>query len=88
MMDILLDLLPESGRAPLVLFSLVPLSVHLVTALAFGDRRRGEALRKQQQDLLPALADCRDCHGAVLANGKLCSTCGNPLWKFEWLTST
>ncbi len=88
LMDILLDMLPESGRAPLVLFSLVPLSVQLVTALAFGDRSRGEAVRKQQQDVLPALADCRDCHGAVLVNGKLCNTCGNPLWKFEWLTST
>ena len=87
-MDLLLDMLPESGRAPLVLFSLVPLSVQLVTALAFGDHPRGEAVRKQQQDVLPALADCRDCHGAVLSNGKLCSTCGNPLWKFEWLTST
>ncbi|MCY2992813.1 MAG: hypothetical protein NTY19_33770 [Planctomycetota bacterium] len=88
LMDILLDMLPESGRAPLVLFSLVPLSVQLVTALAFGDRPRGEAVRKQQQDVLPALADCRDCHGAVLVNGKLCNTCGNPLWKFAWLTST
>ena len=88
LMDMLLDMLPESGRAPLVLFRLVPQSVQLVTALAFGDRPRGEAVRKQQQDLLPALADCRDCHGAVLVNGKLCSTCGNPLWKFEWLTAT
>lgn len=88
LMDILLDILPESGRAPLVLFSLVPLSIHLVTALACGDHQRGQVVRKQQQELLPALADCRNCHGTVLDNGKLCSTCGNPLWTFEWLTST
>jgi hypothetical protein len=88
LMDQLLEVLPESGRAPLVLFSLVPLAVHLVTALAFDDRRRAEALRRQQLDLLPAIADCRECHGRLQENGTVCKTCGNPLWKFSWLTST
>jgi hypothetical protein len=88
LMNHLLGVLPESGRAPLVLFSLLPLAVHLATALAFSDRPRVEALRRQQLELLPAIADCRECRGRVQENGTLCKTCGNPLWKYSWLTST
>jgi hypothetical protein len=86
MSDIMSRVLPESRQAPLVLFRLVPLAVHIVTALAFGDRQRADDLRGQQQALLPAISDCRECHGAVLDNGQICETCGNPMWTFKWLT--
>jgi hypothetical protein len=87
-MDRLQEVLPESSRAPLVLFSLVPLAVQLATALAFADAQRAADLRRQQLNLLPAIADCRACRGQVRENGELCLECGNPLWKFKWLTST
>jgi hypothetical protein len=85
LMDAMLKLLPESGRTPLVLFRLVPLAVHIVAAVAFGDQRRADEIRKQQQGCLPAITDCRECRGRVLDNGELCTACGNPLWKFQWL---
>lgn len=88
LMDTLLKLLPESGKAPLVLFLLVPLAVQLATALAWGDAARARDVRKRQQTCLPAIADCQECRGRVLDNGALCRQCGNPLWKFEWLTVT
>ena len=80
--------LPESRRAPLVLFHLFPLSVQIATALAFGDTQAASKARSQQVTLLPAIADCRQCHGKVLDNGEQCPGCGNPLWKSEWLTAT
>ena len=83
--NVLSRVLPESRGAPLVLLRLFPLAVHAVTALAFGDQIRAEQLRAQQTQLLPALTDCRDCHGRLLANGELCTRCGNPLWKTQWL---
>jgi hypothetical protein len=86
MSDIISDVLPESRQAPLVLFRLVPLAVQIVTALAFGDRQRADDLRGQQKALLPAISDCRECHGSVLENGQICQTCGNPMWTFKWLT--
>lgn len=87
-MDRLQEVLPESSRAPLVLFSLAPLAIQLATALAFADAPRAEDLRRQQIALLPGIADCRVCHGHVQDNGELCLECGNPLWKYKWLTST
>lgn len=84
--DILSRVLPESRNAPLVLLRLFPLAVQAVTALAFGDQARAEQLRAQQAALLPAMADCRDCHGRLLAIGEMCMRCGNPLWKTKWLT--
>ncbi len=85
--DVLARALPESRRAPLVLFRLVPLALHVATALAFGDRGRASEVRDRQTSLLEAIADCRQCGGRVLENGQQCGQCGNPLWTFRWLTT-
>ncbi len=79
--------LPESTRAPLVVFLLYPLCVQIVTAQAFADHARAARLRQSQVAILPAILDCRGCHGKVLENGEQCAGCGNPLWKFSWLTA-
>ncbi len=79
--------LPQATHAPLVLYRLFPLAVHVATALAFSDGPGAHAARKQQLAILPGLADCQTCHGSLLENGDECRTCGNPLWKFDWLTA-
>ncbi len=84
--DALGRVLPESRKVPLVLFRLMPLSIWIATACAFGDRDAARELRKQQLDLLPAIADCRLCEGRLLECIEQCPACGNPLWKYEWLT--
>lgn len=86
--DVLLKVLPESRNAPLVLFRLVPLAVHLATALAFGDHSQASEVRGRQIGFLPVIADCHVCHGAVMDNEEICDVCGNPLWRFEWLNVT
>ena len=86
--DVLGEVLPESRRAPLVLFRLMPLCVEIATALAFGDHARARDARKRQTADLPAIRYCNQCRGEVLENGEQCRGCGNPLWKFEWLTAT
>jgi hypothetical protein len=85
--DVLATALPESRRAPLVLFLLFPLAVQIVTALAFGDRPTADRLRTSQVDHLPIIPGCNQCHGRVLENGDSCGGCENPLWKTDWLTS-
>lgn len=85
--DALARVLPESRRAPLVLFRLVPWSVQITTALAFGDHAKALDLRRQQSAVLPPISDCQACRGSVLEIGEHCATCGNPLWKYKWLTS-
>jgi len=85
--DRLATVLPESRRAPLVLFRLVPLSVGIATALAFGDADAASRLRADQAAILPAIADCRQCHGQVLPCPDQCDACGNPLWTYECLTA-
>jgi len=85
--DVLAHALAESRRAPLVLFRLLPLSVHLATALAFGDHPTARQLRSRQVSCLPAIEDCQECRGRPLDNGEQCRTCGNPMWKFRWLTA-
>ena len=79
--------LPESTRAPLVLFRLVPLAVRLATAVAFGDHRGAAEDRDRQRSHLPGIADCPRCHGEVLENGEQCLECGNPLWSYPWLVA-
>jgi len=86
LIDVLLKVLPESRRAPLVLFRLVPLAVHVVTALAFGDQATASEVRQRQVACLPSIHDCHQCRGAVMDNEEICAVCGNPLWRFEWLT--
>ena len=85
--DVLAQVLPESRRAPLVLFNLFPLSVQIAAVIALGDRGRAAELREKQLELQPALGDCNVCHGQLLATGKQCPQCGNPVWKFEWLVA-
>jgi hypothetical protein len=85
-LDVLAHVLPESRKAPLVLFQLMPLAVRIATAIAFGDRSAALGLRKEQAAILPAVADCRQCRGHVLDCTEQCRACGNPLWKFQWLT--
>jgi hypothetical protein len=87
MTDVLASVLPESARAPLVLFLLFPLAVEIVTVVAFGDTGGAEKLRAAQIGHLPKISRCRQCHGRVLDNGETCRQCANPLWKIEWLTS-
>jgi len=86
--DVLASVLSESRQAPLVLFRLVPLSIQIATALAFGDHGRAREIRKSQIVHLPAISYCQQCHGKVLENGEHCRGCGNPLWKYEWLVAT
>ena len=86
--DALMKVLPESMRAPLIVFHLMPLAVRLVTALAFNDQTNATRLRDRQVACLPSIADCPECRGRLLDNGEQCRECGNPLWKFEWLTAT
>jgi hypothetical protein len=84
--DVLLRVCPESRRTPLVLFRLFPLSARIVTAKAFSDQTRVEELHDRQVQLHPAIEDCRQCHGQPMDNGVICHECGNPVWKFRWLT--
>ncbi len=84
--DVLAKAVAESARAPLVLFRLTPLAVWIATALAFGDHLTAADVRNRQVAVLPAIADCHQCHGEVLENGEQCPSCGNPLWKSDWLT--
>ncbi len=79
--------MPDSKRAPLVLFRLHPMAVHIITACAFGDRTTAERLRREQSFILPAITDCRDCRGQVLECVEQCRACGNPLWKHAWLVA-
>ena len=85
--DILAAVFPESRRAPLVLFRLFPLAIHVATALAFGDHLAASELRSRQLFYLPVIEDCHDCHGRLLANIDKCPHCENPLWNYRWLTS-
>jgi hypothetical protein len=85
--NILAAALPESRRAPLVLFRLLPSCVEIATALAFDRQQDAGDWRKQQIELLPAIRDCGQCRGRLLDNGVQCRACGNPLWKFDWLTA-
>jgi hypothetical protein len=81
------QVLPEVGRAPLVMFRLLPLAISIAVALAFGDHPRAEETRKRQITWLPSIADCHACHGRLLENGEKCQHCGNPFWKYDWLTA-
>ena len=85
--DVLMRVLPESRKAPLVLFQLVPLAIQIATAQAFGDTQAAAALRARQKSILPAIADCTACHGQVLQNGEICDVCSNPMWAYQWLTA-
>jgi hypothetical protein len=76
----------EARKAPLVLYQLLPAAVAIAAAAAFGDAAQCDLARSEQRLILPSLSDCRVCHGAVLPPGQSCAECGNPLWKFAWLT--
>lgn len=78
--------LPETSKAPLVLYRLFPLAVRIVTAVAFGDATTAGRWRRQQTSWLPAIADCHDCHGQILDTSEICPQCGNPVWQYKWLT--
>jgi len=86
--DVLAHVVPESRRAPLILFRLFPLAVQIVTQAAWGDLPAAGRTRKQQWLALPAIGDCHQCRGRVLDNGQQCAECGNPLWKSQLLTAT
>jgi hypothetical protein len=78
--------LAEARKAPLVLYQLLPPAVAIVVATAFADSAHADLARGGQRLILSALSDCRACHGALLPPGATCNQCGNPLWKFAWLT--
>ena len=84
--NILAAALPEALRAPLILLKLMPLAVQVATAQAFGKSADATQWRREQSNILPAIADCHQCHGELLESGEQCETCGNPIWTFEWLT--
>jgi hypothetical protein len=86
--DVLVKIVPEAARAPLVLFRLFPSSVRAATSIAFGDDRTAGEIRTQQRAILPSIEDCPQCRGAVLDNGKICPTCSNPLWTYDYLTTS
>jgi hypothetical protein len=83
--SILQQAVPESVKAPPVLFLLFPQSVRIIAAVAFGDALRAQKLRAEEVDLLSAIGDCHECRGRVLSNEETCRICGNPLWTFAWL---
>jgi hypothetical protein len=83
--SILLKVLPESTKAPLVLFRLIPHAVAIVTGTAFGDSLGATEARNRQIVLLPSIAECPECHGRPLDNGERCRVCGNPVWIYDWL---
>jgi hypothetical protein len=83
--DALVRILPQSAQAPLVLFRLLPLAIRIAVAQAFTDHGRAAQLRRQQATVLPAIADCPQCHGRVMESVETCPSCGNPVWKYEWL---
>jgi hypothetical protein len=85
--NVLSAALPQSRQAPLVLFRLLQPAVQIVTALAFADEDVAAGWRDQQAEYLPAIRDCHACHGQLLDDGEHCAACGNPLWKFDWLTA-
>jgi len=85
--DVLMRVLPESRKAPLVLFQLVPLAIRIATAVAFQDDSAAAELRQQQKAILPSIGDCHACRGAVLDNGQMCDVCSNPMWAYQWLTA-
>ncbi len=78
---------PEAVRAPLVMYRLLPLAISIITALAFGDHPRAEETRKRQMTWLASIADCHACHGRLMDIGEECPQCGNPIWKYNWLTA-
>ena len=86
-LSVLEHALPESARAPLVLFRLFPRAVRILAAVAFGDPLRAQELRAEQASFLPAIADCHECHGRVLDNEESCPCCGNPIWNYAFLLS-
>lgn len=79
--------IPESTRAPLVLFRLYPRALRILAAVAFGDSLRAQELRAEQIGFLPAISDCHECHGRALDNEDICRCCGNPVWNFAFLLS-
>jgi hypothetical protein len=79
---------PEAIQAPLVIYRLLPLAARLQTALAFERADHAQAQRDRQLVLLPSILDCSKCKGAVLPSGERCPACGNPMWKYELLTSS
>jgi hypothetical protein len=81
------EAMPDSARAPLVLFRLFPRALRILPAVAFGDAVRAQRLRQEQKTLLPAIGDCHQCEGRVLENDEICHFCGNPVWEFNWLLS-
>jgi hypothetical protein len=83
--NVLVKVLPDARRAPLVLFRLFPMAVQIATAIALGDKANAVRLRADQIKWLPAIEDCTQCHGRVLNIGEECIVCGNPLWKTTWL---
>lgn len=86
--DALVRALPEAGRAPLVLYRLFPLAIKIVTSVAFGDVIVAAEQRNQQLAFLPPIGDCSHCKGQPLDNGEICRMCGNPVWRYDWLTAT
>lgn len=84
--DRLERLVREARLAPLVLYQLFPLAVRAIAALAFGDHLRAGELRNRQATLLPAITDCRRCHGRLMEVDETCRECGNPLWTIRWMT--
>lgn len=80
-------MLPEAARAPLVMYRLFPKAIIIATATAFGDRLQAEMTRRRQVALLMSINDCSKCRGSLLANGDSCGECGNPFWKYRWLTA-
>jgi hypothetical protein len=88
LMDALAKIVRESIHSPLVLYQLLPWCVRVAVASAFGDSTAAEAARRRQVQILPSISDCRQCRGWVVDCAEPCTVCGNPLWTFDWLSSS
>jgi hypothetical protein len=69
------------------MFRLLPLAILIVTSIAFGDHPLAEETRKRQVTWLSSIADCHACHGRLMDVAEECPQCGNPIWKYNWLTA-
>ena len=85
--NVLAAVLPESALCAAGPAEALPPAVQIVTATAFGKPADADEYRCEQIEIQPSIADCHECHGAVLDNAQQCGACGNPLWTFNWLTA-
>ena len=85
--DVLMRVLPESRKAPMVLFQLVPLAIQIVTAVAFGDAMRRRNCGSGRNRSCPPSPTVTLATAPCWTTADLCDVCSNPMWAYKWLTA-